>query len=64
MNITKIAIAAGCGDNVYAMEEAEKMGAQAYLTGEVHCHIDNEYGKENMNIFCNLYAVSILVHLA
>jgi len=33
MNITKIAIAAGCGDKVYAMEEAEKMGAQAYLTG-------------------------------
>ena len=51
MNITKIAIAAGCGDNVYAMEEAEKMGAQAYLTGEVHCHIDNEYGKRKYEHF-------------
>lgn len=49
MNITKIAIAAG--DNVYAMEEAEKMGAQAYLTGEVHCHIDNEYGKRKYEHF-------------
>ncbi|WP_268234755.1 hypothetical protein [Fictibacillus barbaricus] len=30
MNITKIAIAAG--DKVYAMEEAEKMGSQAYFS--------------------------------
>ncbi|MBH0157065.1 Nif3-like dinuclear metal center hexameric protein [Fictibacillus sp. 5RED26] len=45
-NITKIAIVAGCGDKVEAMIEAEKMGAEAYLTGEVHCHIDNEYGKK------------------
>ncbi|MDM5315265.1 Nif3-like dinuclear metal center hexameric protein [Fictibacillus sp. b24] len=48
-HITKIAITAGCGDKVDAMKEAEKMGAQAYLTGEVHCHIDNEYGKKKYN---------------
>ncbi len=28
------------------MEEAEKRGVQAYITGEIHCHIDNEYGKQ------------------
>ncbi|WNB92868.1 Nif3-like dinuclear metal center hexameric protein [Bacillus sp. NEB1478] len=44
--ITKIAIAAGCGDKVYAMKDAEDLGAQAYLTGEVHCHIDNDYGRK------------------
>ncbi len=45
-HITKIAIVAGCGDKVEAMIEAERMGAEAYLTGEVHCHIDNDYGKK------------------
>jgi putative NIF3 family GTP cyclohydrolase 1 type 2 len=44
--ITKVAIIAGCGDVVEAMSEAEKKGAQAYITGEIHCHIDNEYGRE------------------
>ncbi|MDR7072984.1 Nif3-like dinuclear metal center hexameric protein [Fictibacillus barbaricus] len=48
-DITKIAIAAGCGDKVYAMKEAEELGAQAYLTGEVHCHIDNDYGRKKYN---------------
>jgi putative NIF3 family GTP cyclohydrolase 1 type 2 len=43
--ITQIAIVAGCGDRTEVMEEAEAKGAQAYLTGEIHCHIDNEYGK-------------------
>lgn len=45
-NISKLAIVAGCGDKVEAMIEAEKMGAEAYLTGEVHCHINNDYGKK------------------
>jgi putative NIF3 family GTP cyclohydrolase 1 type 2 len=44
-NIRKIAIVAGCGDKVDWMKEAEKKGVQAYITGEIHCHIDNEYGK-------------------
>ncbi len=43
--INKIAIVAGCGDKVAFMEEAESKGVQAYITGEVHCHIDNDYGR-------------------
>lgn len=27
------------------MKEAESKGAQAYITGEIHCHIDNDYGR-------------------
>ncbi|MBD7944608.1 Nif3-like dinuclear metal center hexameric protein [Psychrobacillus sp. FSL K6-2684] len=42
--LNKIAIVAGCGDVIDWMQEAEKNGVQAYITGEVHCHIDNEYG--------------------
>lgn len=37
---------AGCGDHVQAMKEAKEKGAQAYITGEIHCHIDNEYGRK------------------
>ncbi|MGE7935929.1 Nif3-like dinuclear metal center hexameric protein [Bacillus paramycoides] len=44
-SITKIAIIAGCGDVVSLMKEAEEKGAEAYIAGEIHCHIDNEYGK-------------------
>jgi putative NIF3 family GTP cyclohydrolase 1 type 2 len=44
-NIRKIAIVAGCGDKVDWMKEAEAKGVQAYITGEIHCHIDNNYGK-------------------
>lgn len=44
-DIEKIAIVAGCGDKVEWMTQAEKQGVQAYVTGEIHCHIDNEYGK-------------------
>jgi len=44
-SITKIAIIAGCGDKVDLLKEAEEKGAEAYITGEIHCHIDNEYGK-------------------
>lgn len=43
--INRIAIIAGCGDVVTDMREAESKGAQAYVTGEIHCHIDNDYGK-------------------
>ncbi|ENQ3080459.1 Nif3-like dinuclear metal center hexameric protein [Bacillus cereus] len=49
-HITKIAIIAGCGDKVSMMQEAEEKGAQAYITGEVHCHIDNDYGKKKYAI--------------
>ncbi len=44
-SIETIAIIAGCGDKVDWMKEAEMKGAQAYITGEIHCHIDNEYGR-------------------
>jgi putative NIF3 family GTP cyclohydrolase 1 type 2 len=44
-NIEKVAIVAGCGDKVAWMKEAESKGVQAYITGEVHCHIDNDYGR-------------------
>ncbi|MBJ8055191.1 Nif3-like dinuclear metal center hexameric protein [Bacillus cereus] len=44
-SIKKIAIIAGCGDVVSLMKEAEEKGAEAYITGEIHCHIDNEYGQ-------------------
>jgi putative NIF3 family GTP cyclohydrolase 1 type 2 len=44
-NITRIAIVAGCGDVVAAMKEAEEKGAQAYVTGEIHCRVDNDYGR-------------------
>lgn len=45
-DIERIAIVAGCGDVVDWMKEAEENGIQAYITGEVHCHIDNEYGRK------------------
>lgn len=45
-NIQKVAIVAGCGDVVDWMKEAEENGVQAYITGEIHCHIDNDYGKQ------------------
>ena len=45
-SIQKIAIVAGCGDKVEWMQEAENNGTQAYITGEIHCHINNDYGKQ------------------
>jgi putative NIF3 family GTP cyclohydrolase 1 type 2 len=62
-SITRIAIAAGCGDKVYVMQEAEKLGAQAFLTGEIHCHIDNEYGKkkyDEMKEYCRSTSMSLI----
>jgi len=45
-SIHTIAIVPGCGDVVRDMQEAEALGAQAYITGEIHCHIDNPYGRQ------------------
>ncbi|WP_155922203.1 Nif3-like dinuclear metal center hexameric protein [Bacillus sp. EB01] len=45
-DIQKVAIVAGCGDVVDWMKEAEENGVQAYITGEIHCHIDNDYGRQ------------------
>ncbi|WP_411469728.1 Nif3-like dinuclear metal center hexameric protein [Bacillus thuringiensis] len=49
-SIKKIAIIAGCGDVVSLMKEAEAKGAEAYITGEIHCHIDNNYGKHKYSL--------------
>ncbi len=43
--IRRVAVVAGCGDAVGPMREAEALGAHAYVTGEIHCHIDNDYGR-------------------
>ena len=50
MILSKIAIIAGCGDVVSLMKEAEAKGAEAYITGEIHCHIDNDYGKQKYSL--------------
>ena len=50
MILSKIAIIAGCGDVVSLMKEAEAKGAEAYITGEIHCHIDNNYGKHKYSL--------------
>ncbi|MBE7121539.1 Nif3-like dinuclear metal center hexameric protein [Bacillus cereus] len=49
-SIKKIAIIAGCGDVVSLMKEAEEKGAEAYITGEIHCHIDNDYGRHKYSL--------------
>ncbi len=47
--IRTVAVVAGCGDVVDRMKEAETKGAQAYITGEIHCHIDNDYGRKRFD---------------
>lgn len=49
-SIKKIAVIAGCGDVVSLMKEAEEKGAKAYITGEIHCHIDNDYGRHKYSL--------------
>jgi putative NIF3 family GTP cyclohydrolase 1 type 2 len=44
--ISKVAIVAGCGDRVADMKEVQGKGVHAYVTGEIHCHIDNAYGRQ------------------
>lgn len=44
--IETIAIVPGCGDVVSDMKGAEALGAQAYITGEIHCRVDNDYGRQ------------------
>ncbi|MEH7226698.1 Nif3-like dinuclear metal center hexameric protein [Bacillus sp. JJ1566] len=61
--IHKIAIVAGCGDKVEWMKEAENRGVQAYITGEIHCHIDTDYGKmkyEKMMGYVNDTTMSLI----
>lgn len=56
--VERIAIIAGCGDVVAAMQEAESKGAAAYITGEIHCHIDNEYGHRKFQMMQEYAAVT------
>lgn len=46
--IIKVAIVAGSGDKVDFFKEAEENNVDAYITGEIHSHIDNERGKDKM----------------
>ncbi|WP_319463954.1 Nif3-like dinuclear metal center hexameric protein [Micromonospora sp. RTP1Z1] len=43
--VTRIAVVGGIGDHVEQMALAERMGAQAYLTGELHVRIEGDYGR-------------------
>jgi putative NIF3 family GTP cyclohydrolase 1 type 2 len=45
--IDRIAVVAGIGDQVAEMAEAERLGADAYLTGEIHVRIEGERGRAN-----------------
>jgi putative NIF3 family GTP cyclohydrolase 1 type 2 len=40
-----VAVIAGVGDHVDEMAKAEALGAQAYITGELHVRIEGEYGR-------------------
>ncbi|WP_158647477.1 Nif3-like dinuclear metal center hexameric protein [Actinoplanes sp. ATCC 53533] len=43
--IERIAVVGGIGDRVSEMTAAEELGAQAWLTGEIHVRIEGEYGR-------------------
>lgn len=43
--IETVAVVAGVGDKISLMETAERLGAQAYVTGELHVRIEGEYGR-------------------
>ena len=45
--VERIAIVAGGGNAAEAMREAEALGAQLYLTGEIRSYAANEYGRQN-----------------
>lgn len=45
--IERIAIVPGGGNSAGAMREAEGLGAQAYITGEIRSYADNDYGRAN-----------------
>jgi putative NIF3 family GTP cyclohydrolase 1 type 2 len=45
-SLTRLAVVAGVGDHVDQMAIAESLGAQAYLTGELHVRIEGDYGRQ------------------
>ena len=46
-SVDRVAILPGVGDQVDQMAVAEGLGAQAYLTGELHVRIEGERGRRN-----------------
>lgn len=45
--ITTIGVVAGGGDEIEYSQMAAEKGAQAYITGEIYSHYNNEWGKQN-----------------
>lgn len=45
--VERIAIVPGGGNSADAMREAEALGAQLYVTGEIRSYAGNEYGRQN-----------------
>ncbi|MFI7540665.1 Nif3-like dinuclear metal center hexameric protein [Actinoplanes sp. NPDC049599] len=43
--IERIAVVGGIGDRIEEMAAAERRGAHAWLTGEIHVRIEGEYGR-------------------
>ena len=59
--ITKVAIVAGGGDDIEDLQEAERLGAQAYITGDWHPRLqptppNNRRWAENRNAECHAFA--------
>lgn len=38
------------------MKIAEDKNVQAYITGEIHCHIDNDYGRRKLQTIMDYVA--------
>jgi putative NIF3 family GTP cyclohydrolase 1 type 2 len=61
--IERVAVIAGCGDVVEFMQGAQARGVQAYISGEIHCHINTEYGRmrfQQMMDYVNDTSMSLL----
>ncbi|MGM0845489.1 MAG: Nif3-like dinuclear metal center hexameric protein [Bacillota bacterium] len=61
--VKKVAIVAGCGDKTHWMRLAEDKGVDTYISGEIHCHIDNEYGRkrfEEVKKYANQTEMSLI----
>jgi putative NIF3 family GTP cyclohydrolase 1 type 2 len=42
--VESVALVPGAGDRVFVMRQAEAKGAQVFISGEIHHHIDNQKG--------------------
>lgn len=43
--VRRVALVAGAGDRVAEMRNAEALGVQAYITGEIHSRIATDHGR-------------------